>query len=73
MASATFSARAPAPCMGMSRSNASFGIRAMPTVMRATRGRRSMTVVNAIKYDINTKVFDKELTNFAGTEEYIYR
>jgi len=35
--------------------------------------RRAVVVTNAVKFDYDTKVFQKELVKFADTEEYIYR
>ena len=35
--------------------------------------RRALVVSNAVKFDYDTKVFQKELVKFADTEEYIYR
>jgi len=42
---------------------------------RPTRGSRNagFQVMNAVKFNYDTKVFEKELVKFADTEEYIYR
>jgi hypothetical protein len=42
---------------------------------RLTRGSRNVgfLVMNAVKFNYDTKVFEKELVKFADTEEYIYR
>jgi hypothetical protein len=43
--------------------------------MRSSRVGRQMVldVLAAVKYDYDTKVFQKELVQFADTDEYIYR
>lgn len=41
---------------------------------RISVARRAVRVcTNAVKFDYDTKVFQKELVKFADTEEYIYR
>ena len=42
---------------------------------RASRAGRALglAVANAVKFNYDTKVFQKELVKFADTEEYIYR
>ncbi|KFM23718.1 Ketol-acid reductoisomerase, chloroplastic [Auxenochlorella protothecoides] len=77
---AATSAAARAPCAAFARCAPTTSIVAprlgpltRPASLRSTRGRRSLTVQNAVKYDYNTKVFEKELLTFAGSEEYIYR
>ncbi len=41
---------------------------------RISVARRAVRVcTNAVKFDYDTKVFQKELVKFAETEEYIYR
>lgn len=45
------------------------------TVLKSVRVSRhaSVQVLNAVKFDYDTQVFEKELVKFADTEEYIYR
>lgn len=41
--------------------------------VRPATTRRALRTVAAVAHDFNAKVFKKELTEFAGTEEYIVR
>jgi hypothetical protein len=70
MATQTFTrgAALQAPRLG-----AAIVVRAVP--VRASRAGRALgtQVCAAVQFDYDTKVFEKELVQFADTEEYIYR
>lgn len=73
--SATISACFTAPATGPAARSAQprFQASLRPVVARTSGARRALTVLSAVKFDYNTKVFKKELMKFADTEEYIYR
>ena len=57
-----------------SRFGASNVVRAVGPARASRAGRAlGLAVANAVKFNYDTKVFQKELVKFADTEEYIYR